>query len=177
MSHSSPQRRKLNNSSEISSAAEKTNNKILDVYNMLNPADKENVYNMEKNLARSLQTPVMVLRPALRSSNHEQKVFKQIRFNLSKENSEALTPTPPPKEFKRMGNQRKTLRNARCMSTIVTEKERALLHTFENSPKAPQGFVKSMCKFYADNFTSSTSKSALNRSNSFSGTESPESGR
>ena len=37
------------------------------------------------------------------------------------------TLTPPPKEFKRMNSQRKTMRAARCMSTIVTEKERALL--------------------------------------------------
>ena len=46
------------------------------------------------------------------------KVFKQIRFNLgsgSGQQNDTLTPTPPPKEFKRFGN-RKTLRNERCLS-------------------------------------------------------------
>jgi len=149
---------------------------------MLN-ADKENVgYKMEKNLARTSK-----LRPALRSSNiptslnHEDpKVSKHIRFNLSRDDqigknnsaiSENMTPTPPPKEFKR-NSQRKTLRNVRCMSTIVTEKEKSLLESaissgHMDSPRAPQGFVKSMCKFYADNFSPSRLGSKLNRSNSF----------
>ena len=128
-------------------------------------------------------------RPALRSSNiptslnHEDpKVSKHIRFNLSRDDqigknnsaiSENMTPTPPPKEFKR-NSQRKTLRNVRCMSTIVTEKEKSLLESaiaqssgHMDSPRAPQGFVKSMCKFYADNFSPSRLGSKLNRSNSF----------
>jgi hypothetical protein len=41
-----------------------------------------------------------------------------------------MTPTPPPKEFKRMNCDRKTLRNTRCLSTVVTDKERALVTTF-----------------------------------------------
>jgi hypothetical protein len=172
-----------------------------------------NSNNMEKNVRRSMTNlDYPVLRPALRSTastnnNHQfmdaedqlslatmqqtPKVFKHIRFNLSNSNSnnnsENMTPTPPPKEFKRMGDQRKTLRTARCMSTIVTEKERALLvksplmelseeadqdqeaeEPVEQSPKPAQGFVKSMCKFYADTIKI-TSKSSLNRSNSFSG--------
>lgn len=142
-------------------------NKKLDVYNMLN-ADKENVFHShgcggkEKNLIQQQQGPI--LRPALRSSNHEeqQKTFKHIRFNLSSNSSSNLTPTPPPKEFKRMGNQRKTLRNTRCLSTIVTEKERAEMMV-QPSPRAPAGFVKSMARFYAENV-----KPSLNRSNSFS---------
>ena len=71
----------------------------------------------------------------MRTSNHEDpKVFKQIRFNLSRDdqiggnNSENMTPTPPPKDFKR-NSQRKTLRNVRCMSTIVTEREKSLLES------------------------------------------------
>ena len=130
-----------------------------------------------------------LIRPALRSSNiptslnHEDpKVSKHIRFNLSRDDqigknnsaiSENMTPTPPPKEFKR-NSQRKTLRNVRCMSTIVTEKEKSLLESaiaqssgHMDSPRAPQGFVKSMCKFYADNFSPSRLGSKLNRSNSF----------
>ena len=177
-----PKKKPLNNSTNRG----QTNgdkNQILNVYNMLN-SDKENmVYNMEKNLARSLhQQP---LRPALRSANHEQRVIKQIRFNLSRDsnNSENMTPTPPPKEFKRNSN-RKTLRNARCMSTIVTDKERALLNQYPSitdpSPKAPSGFVRSMCRFYVDNFSNNNGvkgsdhkrNSPLNRSNSFSGQES-----
>jgi hypothetical protein len=115
--------------------------------------------------------------------NHEDpKVSKHIRFNLSRDDqigknnsviSENMTPTPPPKEFKR-NSQRKTLRNVRCMSTIVTEKEKSLLESAiaqssgqMDSPRAPQGFVKSMCKFYADNFSPSRLGSKLNRSNSF----------
>ena len=148
----------LNNSSENNS----TKSQILHVHNMLN--DKENAGQiiMEKDLARSL-------RPALRTQNQqiletETPKLKQIRFNLSVRggsDSENLTPTPPPKDFKRFGN-RKTLRNARCMSTIVTEKELKMLEVQPvNSPKPPQGFVKSMCKFYADNF----SGKKLNRSN------------
>ena len=131
----------------------------------------------------------LLIRPALRSSNiptslnHEDpKVSKHIRFNLSRDDqigknnsaiSENMTPTPPPKEFKR-NSQRKTLRNVRCMSTIVTEKEKSLLESaiaqssgHMDSPRAPQGFVKSMCKFYADNFSPSRLGSKLNRSNSF----------
>ena len=150
----------LNNSSENNS----TKSQILHVHNMLNDKENAGQQTMEKNLARSL-------RPALRTQNQQimeetPRVFKQIRFNLSRgaSDSENLTPTPPPKDFKRFGN-RKTLRNARCMSTIVTEKERALLEVqvqpVQPSPKPPQGFVKSMCKFYADNF----SGKKLNRSN------------
>ena len=151
------------NTSEIST---KDKTSILHVHNMLN-IDKENFgHSIEKNVARSL-------RPALRTTNGNQimtsetPLRKQIRFNLSRgsgvDTSENMTPTPPPKDFKRFGN-RKTLRNARCMSTIVTEKERLMLEDQPvNSPKAPQGFVKSMCKFYVDNFSTTTKK--LNRSN------------
>lgn len=95
------------------------------------------------------------------------KITKTIRFNLGSghqqhnDSSDLMTPTPPPKEFKRMNSERKTLRNTRCMSTVITEKERALLfHPEEaepeedtyDSPKAPTGFVKSMCRLYSENF-------------------------
>ena len=94
------------------------------------------------------------------------KITKTIRFNLGSghqqhnDSSDLMTPTPPPKEFKRMNSERKTLRNTRCMSTVITEKERALLfHPEEaepedtyDSPKAPSGFVKSMCRLYSENF-------------------------
>ena len=92
------------------------------------------------------------------------KITKQIRFNLGSghtghnDSSDLMTPTPPPKEFQRMNCDRKTLRNTRCMSTVVTDKERALLFREENfegsndSPKAPSGFVRSMCRLYNDNF-------------------------
>ena len=59
-----------------------------------------------------------------------QKPFKQIRFNLENGNTSKddswLTPTPPPKDFKRMGTQRRTMlppRSERCMSTAITQKE------------------------------------------------------
>jgi hypothetical protein len=74
------------------------------------------------------------------------KITKQIRFNLGSghtDTSDLLTPTPPPKEFKRLNSQRKTLRNTRCLSTVVTDRERAqLFDEFRpavDSPKAPQG--------------------------------------
>ena len=54
-------------------------------------------------------------------------------------------------------------------SAIVTENEKALLAEALDSPKPPSGFVKSMCKLYAD---WSPKRGALNRSNSFSGQES-----
>lgn len=91
---------------------------------------------------------------------------KQIRFNLGSghrsDSSDLLTPTPPPKEFKRMNSQRKTLRNTRCLSTVVTDKERAMIFQGQldddyddgvvESPRAPAGFVRSMCKLYSESF-------------------------
>lgn len=124
---------------------------------------------------------------------------KQLRFNLGSGHNDSvdtMSPTPPPKEFKRMNNQRKTLRNDHCMSTVITDRERAMLFEHKmfdpyippasaqsvdnlDSPKPPTGFVKSMCKLYSDGFglKKSTIKkedgqrgtSDLNRSNSFSG--------
>ena len=61
-------------------------------------------------------------------SPRNRKPIKQIRFDLgntSKDDS-WLSPTPPPKDFKRMGTQRRTMlppRNERCMSTAITQKE------------------------------------------------------
>ena len=108
----SPRKKLLNNSKSDLISVDNKPTKVLNVHNMLN-ANKENAhYNtMEKNLARSL-------RPALRTVNQQMetpKVFKQIRFNLGSGQNDSLTPTPPPKEFKRFG-ARKTLRNERCIS-------------------------------------------------------------
>ena len=60
-------------------------------------------------------------------------------------------------------------------SAVVTENEKAFLaaslpsSVVVDSPKPPPGFVKSMCKLYAD---WSPKRRSLNRSNSFSGPES-----
>ena len=114
----SPRKKPLNNSNSDLRSVDNTTNKlhVLHVHNMLN-ADKENAHYapMEKNLARSL-------RPALRTVNQQMapetpKVNKQIRFNLGSGHNDSMTPTPPPKEFKRFG-ARKTLRNERCLSGI-----------------------------------------------------------
>ena len=95
------------------------------------------------------------------------KATKQIRFNLGSghrsDSSDLMTPTPPPKEFKRMNTQRKTLRNTRCLSTVVTDKERAMFlggqfdaddvdDVAVDSPRAPAGFVRSMCRLYSEGF-------------------------
>ncbi len=149
------------------------------------------------------------LRPALRSSQHycnsaaadsvtTQQQQQKVRFNLGNAtlNSSAEL-TPPPKEFKRAGNQRKTMRP---FSALVTESELRSVYDYaepiaENSPestpvqasqqmlpahlsskltpisvdspKPPQGFVRSMCQLFTG--SNSAGKSQLNRSNSFSG--------
>merc|ERR1712226_1378855 len=63
-------------------------------------------------------------------SPKSRKPMKQIRFDLGNGNTSKddswLSPTPPPKDFKRMGTQRRTMlptRNERCMSTAITQKE------------------------------------------------------
>ena len=109
--------------------------------------------------------------------------IKQIRFDLNPSYRSPDTPrsssdlettlTPPPKEFKR-SLQRKTLRSARCMSTVVTEKELALLHRNRvvrsdekiDSPRIPTGIVQSMCKIYSGGVR--LTGRSLNRSSSFS---------
>ncbi|CAB4067229.1 unnamed protein product [Lepeophtheirus salmonis] len=73
----------------------------------------------------------------------------------------------------------KTLRNNRCLSTVVTEKERRLLMQEDvggeqvsevaQSPRPNKGFVKSMCRFFNNSPPIIRSdKKLLNRSNSFS---------
>ena len=96
------------------------------------------------------ETLTSLLKPALVNSanarvNHQQversnsyktpsptsrKPMKQIRFDLGNGNTSKddswLSPTPPPKDFKRMGTQRRTMlppRNERCVSTAITQKE------------------------------------------------------
>uniref|UniRef100_A0A0K2T877 Protein inscuteable homologue C-terminal domain-containing protein n=1 Tax=Lepeophtheirus salmonis TaxID=72036 RepID=A0A0K2T877_LEPSM len=115
----------------------------------------------------------VVNKPSFRSNMESLKPKKTIRFNLDD------TATPPPKEFRRMGTQRKTLRNNRCLSTVVTEKERRLLMQEDvggeqvsevaQSPRPNKGFVKSMCRFFNNSPPIIRSdKKLLNRSNSFS---------
>lgn len=99
----------------------------------------------EKNCIRKGASPAPQTPP---------KQVRHIRFDLDE------TLTPSPKEFRRLGSQRRTLRAVRCMSTVVTEKEKAWLLKNEtvrsndrlNSPKPPPGIVQSMCRFYNNNF-------------------------
>ena len=97
-----------------------------------------------------IQTLTSLLKPALvnsakaRVTSHQvgrsnsyktpsptnRKPMKQIRFDLGNGNTSKddswLSPTPPPKDFKRMGTQRRTMlppRSERCMSTAITQKE------------------------------------------------------
>ena len=59
-------------------------------------------------------------------------------------------------DLRRQGSLRRSLRNARCQSVVITEKERALLSKQDNKISgsdgkvASKGFVRSMCKFYSD---------------------------
>ena len=72
--------------------------------------------------------------------------------------------------FRRQNLNRKSLREGRCYSVVVTQKEIELLRKQENkenqSPKPNPGFVKSMCRFYSDVFTSGGKQ--VQRSNSCS---------
>ncbi len=186
-----------------------SSSQVLSIHNLLS-SDKENVctssQQVEKNLRRSLdKMEHQTLRSALRQTQNsiaetaemtQQKVSKQIRFNLQQQQqnsfNSSVETTPPPREFKRMGNQRKTLRP---FSALVTESElrsvydscaaaaaepetppnqlhphvitlrSSLTPISVDSPRAPQGFVKSMCQLFG---SSSSAKSQLNRSNSFS---------
>ena len=70
-------------------------------------------------------------------------------------------------ELRRPAPARRSLRSARCQSTIVTEKERSLLTKAERGA-SQQGFVKSMCRFYSDLMGSGEKKRGLlDRSVSF----------
>ena len=67
------------------------------------------------------------------------KPMKQIRFDLGNANTSKddswLSPTPPPKDFKRMGTQRRTMlppRSERCVSTAITQKELQAAFLFGN---------------------------------------------
>ena len=90
-------------------------------------------------------------------SPSSRKPTKQIRFNLGSGNLSKddswLSPTPPPKEFKRMGTQRRTMlpRNERCLSAVVTEKD--LRAALQFGKKALYKFVTSVI-FHALNCTS-----------------------
>ena len=91
---------------------------------LLKPAlvNSTNVRYNNQNVGRShsYKTP---------SPSHRKSV-KTIRWDLGSANTSKddswLSPTPPPKDFKRMGKQRATMlppRNERCMSTAITQKE------------------------------------------------------
>ena len=88
---------------------------------------------------------------------------KQIRFaGLDDSPETSVEMTPPPKEFKRTNDNRKTMRP---MSMLVTERDRAALVCVD-SPKAPSGFVRSMCQLYEDEAPPKAAK-PVGRSNSF----------
>ncbi len=124
-------------------------------------------------------SPLVEVAPAANRSRH-------IRFALPDSSSDSPssvmneTLTPPPKEFKR--SDYKTLRATRCLSTIVTEKERAVLRDLEaermmavagqlvSSPRPPAGIVRSMCQFYNSQMgLDGSGVVTVNRSNSFGG--------
>ncbi len=124
-------------------------------------------------------SPFVEAAPATNRSRH-------IRFTLPDSSSDSpsslmnKTLTPPPKEFRR--SDYKTLRATRCLSTIVTEKERAVLRDLEaerlmaalgqrvSSPRPPAGIVRSMCRFYNRKMgLDGNGVVAVNRSNSFGG--------
>ncbi len=102
---------------------------------------------------------------------------RHIRFDLPDSSECASSPnetlTPPPKEFRR--SDYKTLRANRCLSTVVTERERAVLRDLEaerlsRSPRPPAGIVRSMCRFYNSQSVEQVNvRPGLNRSSSFSG--------
>ena len=106
----------------------------------------------------------------LHSGQQQQK--KQIRFAGIEDSPETtLEATPPPKEFKRANPLGKTMRP---FSMLVTEvdRTRAALQQQEqcclDSPKAPSGFVRSMCQLYEDvPATTAVNKATVGRSNSF----------
>ena len=108
----------------------------------------------------------------LHSGQQQQQQKKQIRFAGIEDSPETtLEATPPPKEFKRANPLGKTMRP---FSMLVTEvdRTRAALQQQEqcclDSPKAPSGFVRSMCQLYEDvPATTAVNKAAVGRSNSF----------
>ncbi len=98
---------------------------------------------------------------------------KQLRFSSVVKEVEV---TPPPKDFRRAGSQRRSLRAGRCLSTVVTVRERmeAAELLAKDSPKPPTGIVKSLCRLYSEKASSSSTTELamvpkrLNRSSSFS---------
>ena len=118
-------------SSKSSSIA--TNATMESVTSLLKPAlvnsTKARVNSQQVSRSNSCKTP----------SPTNQKPMKHIRFDLGNGNTSKddswLSPTPPPKDFKRMGTQRRTMlppRNERCMSTAITQKELEAAFLFGN---------------------------------------------
>ena len=76
--------------------------------------------------------------------------------------------------IRRQGSLRRSLRNSRCQSVVITEKEKTLLIKQDKKMSSPEekvaskGFVRSMCKFYSDIIGGGErKKSLLDRSASF----------
>ena len=76
--------------------------------------------------------------------------------------------------IRRAGSLRRSLRNSRCQSVVITEKEKTLLIKQDKKMSGPdekvatKGFVRSMCKFYSDIIGGGErKKSLLDRSASF----------
>ena len=76
--------------------------------------------------------------------------------------------------IRRQGSLRRSLRNSRCQSVVITEKEKTLLIKQDKKMSGPdgkvasKGFVRSMCKFYSDIIGGGERrKSLLDRSVSF----------
>ena len=76
--------------------------------------------------------------------------------------------------IRRQGSLRRSLRNSRCQSVVITEKEKTLLIKADKKVAgadgrvASKGFVRSMCKFYSDIIGGGErKKSLLDRSASF----------
>ena len=103
------------------------------VTSLLKPAlvnsTKARVNSQQVGRSNSCKTP----------SPTNQKPMKHIRFDLGNGNTSKddswLSPTPPPKDFKRMGTQRRTMlppRNERCVSTAITQRELEAAFLFGN---------------------------------------------
>ncbi len=148
--------------------------------------------NSEEKNTRRMSTPIRMMNDSeegmVSPLTPAQQVVvnrsRHIRFDLPDSPATASpsmneTLTPPPKEFKRANY--KTLRAERCLSTVVTEKEWAVVRDMERlksqeqqvqeaSPKPPQGIVRSLCRLYSkENVVSPVSSSSIRRSSSFDG--------
>jgi hypothetical protein len=123
--------------------------------------------NIELTKKNNLKKKVVARSSSVENKENRMIGTKQLRFVDS-----AMTLTPPPKDFKRMGSDRRTLRTVRCLSTVVTDRDRmeADRMTSGSPSKPPTGIVKSMCRIYSEGagFKNAGKSIRLNRSSSFS---------